>query len=63
MGQNRFKEIWKRSSEKPGRGRRAIRRVTIEVMQDSPHLVTLLRQSTLIVMQLRQRAVAPFDSR
>ena len=52
MGYNRFKEIWKRPSEKAHCGRRAIRCATIEVMEDGPHLVALLRQSPLIVLHL-----------
>lgn len=32
-------------------------------MQDTPHLVSPLGQSTMIVLHGRQRAVAPFDSR
>src|SRR5215471_4488661 len=63
MGQNRFKEIRKWPSEKPRCWGRSIRSATIEVMQDSPHLVALLGQSTMIVMHLRQITVAPFDGR
>ncbi len=63
MGQNRFKELWKRPSEKTRRRRRAIRSATIEVMQDRPYFVSPLRQATMIVLHLRQIAVASFDGR
>src|SRR3989442_1740742 len=63
MGYNCLKEIRKRPPEKTRRGRRAIRRATIEVMQHRPHLVAPLGQSTMIVMHVRPRAVAPFDRR
>ena len=57
-----FKEVWKRSSEKPRGGCRAICGTAIEVMQDGPHLVPLLREPPLMVMSLRQSAVAAFYS-
>jgi hypothetical protein len=57
-----FKEVWKRSSEKPRGGCRAICGTAIKVMQDGPHLVPLLREPPLIVMSLRQSAVAAFYS-
>ena len=63
MGQNRFKEIRKRPSEKTRRRRRAIRSATIEVLQDRPYFVSPLGQATVIVLHLRQRAVASFDGR
>jgi hypothetical protein len=63
MGQHRFKEIGKRPPEKPRGRRRAIRSATIEVMQDAPHLIALFGQAPLIVMHLRQKAVASFDGR
>jgi hypothetical protein len=61
MGQYRVKEIRKRPPEKPSCWGRSIRSATIEVMQDGPHLVALLGQSALIVMHLRQIAVAAFN--
>ena len=45
-----FKEVWKRSSAKPRGGCRAICGTAIEVMQDGPYLVPLLREPPLIVM-------------
>ena len=63
MGYNCLKEIRKRPPEKTSRWRRAIRSATIEGMQDGPHLVAPLGQSTMIVVHLRQKAVASFDGR
>src|SRR5215470_6281528 len=63
VGQNRFKELRQCPPEKARRWRRAIRSATIEVMQDSPNFVSPLGQATMIVMPLRQIAIAPFDSR
>ena len=63
MREHGCKEIRKRPPEKARRGRRAIRRATIEVMQDGPHLGAPLGQATMMVVHLRPRAVASFDRR
>jgi hypothetical protein len=60
MGEYRFKEIWKCPPEESRRGCRAIRGATIEIVSDRPPLVLALRQAALVVMHLRQIAVAPF---
>jgi hypothetical protein len=63
MCEHRFKEVREFPPEKP-RGRCCIiRRATIEVRQDGPHLVALLGQASMMVMHLRQKAVASFDRR
>ncbi|HZM23202.1 MAG TPA: hypothetical protein VFC02_15745, partial [Anaerolineales bacterium] len=60
---HRFKEVRDSLPEKSRGRRRAIRRATIAVMQDRPHLGASCGQAPLIVRQLRQYAVASFDGR
>ena len=63
MRYHRFTELRACPPEK-SRGRRcAIRRATIDVLQDRPPLGTLCGQAPLIVMQLRARAVTACNGR
>lgn len=57
LGEDRFKAIRKRPSEKPYRRCRAVWGVTIEVLQHGPHRVPLLREPPLMVMELRESTV------
>jgi len=56
-----FKKVRKLPPEKPRCGRRTLWGTAIEVMEHRPHLVAPLRQASLMVMELRQSAIAAFD--
>jgi hypothetical protein len=56
-----LKEIWKPPTEKAGGWRRAICSATIEVMPRRPHLGSLWWQATMVMMHLREIAIATFD--
>src|SRR5713226_9524973 len=58
-----LKEVGKRAPEKPRGWCCSICGATIEVMQHRPDLVAAPGQAPMVVMHLRQGAVAPFDRR
>jgi hypothetical protein len=58
MGAHRFKEIRERPPETSTGWCRSIRSATIEVLHNRPHLVPVLWQSPLIVMQLSEGTVS-----
>ena len=62
-GQHHLKEVWKFPPEKARGRRRPVRGTTIEVVQHRPHLVAVLGQTSMIMMHLRQIAIAAFNRR